>query len=159
MPGLPTFLAQLAERGGRGAVVSAGFRAAIDEFWRREALPVLDVFASDLVSSEREEPPHRIRFNRAFGDCPRCGPGGCKAAVLRALRLPGDTILVFGDGAADLCMAREAHLTFARGHLAERCAAEGLPWRPLADYGTVWDRVDEWLSRPSERDAGRPTGF
>ena len=56
-------------------------------------------------------------------------------------------MLVFGDGASDLCPAREADLTFARGHLAERCAAEGLEWRPLADFTTVWSDVDAWTAR------------
>ncbi len=69
------------------------------------------------------------------------------------MRRPGDIVLVFGDGASDLCPAREAGLTFARSHLAERCAAEGLPWRPLPDFTRVWADVDEWLARRSA--AGR----
>ncbi len=160
LPGLPAFLAALRERGGRGAVVSAGFRAVIDEFWRRETLPVIDVFASDLISLGRQgAAPHEIAFSDAFGDCPRCGPAACKAAVLRALRRPGDTVLVFGDGAADLCMAREADLTFARGHLAERCAAEGLAWRPLPDFLAVWSQVDAWLAGRDEGEAIPSAGF
>ena len=55
-------------------------------------------------------------------------------------------MLVFGDGVSDLCPAREADLTFARGHLAERCAAEGLEWRPLTDFAGVWTEVDAWLA-------------
>jgi 2-hydroxy-3-keto-5-methylthiopentenyl-1-phosphate phosphatase len=56
-------------------------------------------------------------------------------------------VLVFGDGASDVCPAREADLTFARGHLAERCADEGLEWRPLADFASVWSEVDAWTAR------------
>jgi 2-hydroxy-3-keto-5-methylthiopentenyl-1-phosphate phosphatase len=63
------------------------------------------------------------------------------------LRRPGELVVAFGDGASDLCPAREADLTFARGHLAERCAAEGLEWRELNDFGTVLAQVDEWLAR------------
>src|SRR5665647_1323627 len=70
------------------------------------------------------EPPYRVAFNDALGDCAVCGPASCKAAVLRTLRRPGDLVLVFGDGASDLCPAREADLTFARDHLAERCAVQ-----------------------------------
>ena len=58
-------------------------------------------------------------------------PLSARRRLLRALRRPGDVVVVFGDGDSDLCPAREADLTFARGWLAERCAAEGLPWRPL----------------------------
>ena len=62
--------------------------------------------------------------------------------MLRELRRPGDTVWVFGDGASDLCPAREADLVFARDHLAERCAAEGLPWRPL-DFAVARDALAE----------------
>lgn len=146
-PGLAAFLVALAERGGRAAIVSAGLREAIEGFWRRESLPALDLYASELIGDGPDGgPPYRLGFNDALGDCPRCGAASCKAAVLRALRRPGDVVIVFGDGASDLCPAREADLTFARDHLAERCAAEGLEWRPLDDFGAVLDEVDEWLA-------------
>jgi HAD superfamily phosphoserine phosphatase-like hydrolase len=145
-PGLAAFFAALEERGGRAAVVSAGLREAIEGFWRRESLPQLELFASELVGGgPGGGPPYRLAFSEALGDCPRCGPRSCKSAVLRALRRPGDLVIVFGDGASDLCPAREADLTFARGHLAERCAAEGLAWRPLGDFAAVMDEIDQWL--------------
>jgi 2-hydroxy-3-keto-5-methylthiopentenyl-1-phosphate phosphatase len=152
-PGLAEFFAALAERGGRAAIVSAGFREAIEGFWRRERLPPVDIYASELVGDgPGGEPPYRVAFSDALGDCDVCGPASCKAAVLRTLRRPGDVVLMFGDGASDLCPAREADLTFARSHLAERCAAEGLPWRPLPEFTRVWAEVDEWLrSRPPQR--------
>ncbi len=62
-------------------------------------------------------------------------------------------MLVFGDGPSDLCPAREADIVFARDHLAERCAAEGLEWRELTDFGAVLAEVDEWLAR---READEP---
>ena len=150
VPGLAAFLSALAERGGRAAIVSAGFREAIESFWRRENLTPLDIYAGELVAGgPNDGPPLSIAFNAAFGDCPRCGPALCKAAVLRALRRSDDVVLVFGDGAGDLCMAREADLTFARGFLARRCEAEGLEWRPLPDYEAVWTQVDTWLEQRS----------
>ncbi len=148
VPGLAAFFSALAERGGYAAIVSAGFREAIESFWRRENLTPLDIYAGELVAGGPDDgPPFGIAFNAAFGDCPRCGPALCKAAVLRALRRPDDVVLVFGDGAGDLCMAREADLTFARGFLAGRCEAEGLAWRPLPDYEAVWPQVDTWLEQ------------
>ncbi len=146
VPGLAAFFSALAERGGHAAIVSAGFREAIESFWHREKLAPLDTYAGELVAGgPNDGPPLGIAFNAAFGDCPRCGPASCKAAVLRALRRPADVVLVFGDGAGDLCMAREADLTFARGFLARRCEAEGLQWRQLPDYEAVWAQVDTWL--------------
>lgn len=139
-PGLADFIAAVRGGGGRAAVVSAGFREVIEAVWRRHGLPAVELVASELVSRRDDAalggraddgPPYRVAFSPRLGDCPRCGPGACKAAVLRELRRPGDTVWVFGDGASDLCPAREADLVFARGHLADLCAAEGLPWRPL----------------------------
>jgi 2-hydroxy-3-keto-5-methylthiopentenyl-1-phosphate phosphatase len=131
-PGLADFLAAVQDGGGRAAVVSAGFAEVVATFWRRHELPPVDLAASGLAGDgPGGGPPYRVLYSPRLGDCPRCGPGACKAAVLRELRRPGDRVWVFGDGASDLCPAREADLVFARGHLAERCAAEGLPWRPL----------------------------
>jgi HAD superfamily phosphoserine phosphatase-like hydrolase len=131
-PGLAEFLHALAAGGGHSVVASAGFREAIEAFWAREGLPAVELYASELVSDGPDHTgPYHIGFNPALGDCPRCGEASCKGGLLRAIRRPGDVVLVFGDGDSDLCPAREAHLTFARGWLAECCAAEGLPWRPL----------------------------
>jgi len=147
MPGLRDFFTELRLREGHSAIVSAGFREVIEALWRREALPPMQLFASELVGEGPDDgPPYRLEFSDALGDCPRCGPASCKAALLRTLRRPGDVVLVFGDGPSDLCPAREADITFARGHLAERCAAEGLEWRALSDFGVVMAEVDAWLA-------------
>jgi len=155
-PGLGEFLAAVHAGGGRTVVVSAGFREVIGAVWLRHGLPAVELVASELVGREPDSdcgdrmggpqrnagPPYRVAYSPRLGDCPRCGPGSCKAAVLRALRRAGDTVWVFGDGASDLCPAREADLVFARGHLAELCAAEGLPWRPL-DFVAALANLDE----------------
>ena len=147
-PGLAAFLAELEARRERAVIVSAGLQEAIAAVWSREKLPPVELHASELVGGGPEGgPPYRLAFSDVLGDCPRCGPRACKGAALRSLRRPGETVLVFGDGASDLCPAREADLTFARSHLAERCAAEGLDWRPLADFATVWAAVDAWAAR------------
>lgn len=147
MPGLREFITRLLERGGEAAIVSAGIREAIEAFWERLDLPPVRLFASELVGEGPDDgPPYHLEFSDALGDCPRCGPDCCKAAILHRLRRPGDVVLVFGDGPSDLCPAREADLVFARGHLAERCGQEGLDWRPLTDFGLVLDEVDAWLA-------------
>jgi len=148
MPGLHDFFIALRARGGESAIVSAGIREAIEAFWEREQLPPVELFASELVGEGPDGgPPYHLEFSDALSDCPRCGPKSCKAGVLHRLRRSGDVVLVFGDGPSDLCPAREADLVFARGHLAERCAQEGLEWRPLSDFGAVLGEVDEWLAR------------
>jgi HAD superfamily phosphoserine phosphatase-like hydrolase len=147
MPGLHDFFAGLQARGGEAAIVSAGIREAIEAFWQRLELPPIELFASELVGEGPEDgPPYHLEFSDALGDCPRCGPKSCKAAILRRLRRPGDVVLVFGDGPSDVCPAREADLVFARGHLAERCEQEEIEWRPLTDFGAVLGEVDAWLA-------------
>jgi HAD superfamily phosphoserine phosphatase-like hydrolase len=147
MPGLRDFLTQLRARGGEAAIVSAGIREAIEAFWARNDLPDAELFASELVGGGADGgPPYHLAFSAALGDCPRCGPKSCKAAIVHRLRRPGDVVLVFGDGPSDLCPAREADLVFARAHLAERCEQEGIEWRPLTDFARVLDDVDAWLA-------------
>jgi hypothetical protein len=122
-----------AVQGGAAAPSSsAPAFAMIEEFWDRHGLPEVELVASELDGSGPSGgPPYRVAYSPRLGDCPRCGPGGCKAAVLRELHRADDVVWVFGDGASDLCPAREADLVFARGHLAELCTAASLPWRPL----------------------------
>jgi 2-hydroxy-3-keto-5-methylthiopentenyl-1-phosphate phosphatase len=130
-PGFSDFLRALCTAGARTAIVSAGFREAIDEVWRRNDLPPVEMFASRL---EGELPPYRLALDPALGDCPICGPSACKGALARSLRRPGDVLAVFGDAHSDLCMAREADMIFARSTLEGLCEREGLPYHPLADY-------------------------
>jgi 2-hydroxy-3-keto-5-methylthiopentenyl-1-phosphate phosphatase len=130
-PGFGAFLRTLHASGARTAVVSAGFREAIEAVWRRNSLPEVRLFASELAG---ERQPYRLVLDPALGDCPVCGPGACKGALARALRQPGDVLAVFGDAHSDLCMAREADVIFARGILADLCQRENLPFRSLSDY-------------------------
>jgi 2-hydroxy-3-keto-5-methylthiopentenyl-1-phosphate phosphatase len=133
-PGFDEFLRALYEAGTRTAIVSAGFREAIEAVWRRNALPPVELFASELTG---ERPPFRVAYNPALGDCPVCGTGSCKGALARSLRRPGDVLAVFGDAHSDLCMAREADVVFARGTLMQLCEREGLAFHELRDYRTV----------------------
>jgi HAD superfamily phosphoserine phosphatase-like hydrolase len=141
--GFPTFLRELAHGGARVAVVSTGFREAIETVWRQHSLPPVQLFASEL---DGDGPPYELHLNEALGDCPICGPGACKGALVRALRRPGDVVAVFGDSHADLCMAREADAVFARGTLARLCKGANLPWQLLTDYGAALKRLRELLA-------------
>jgi HAD superfamily phosphoserine phosphatase-like hydrolase len=134
-PGFAQFLEALVAGGARVAVVSAGFREAIEQLWRREKLPSVEIFASEIVPRDGVAgPPWKVVFDQRLGDCPTCGPRACKTGVLRRLRKPGDTVAAFGDGLSDLCLAREADIVFARGMLAELCEREGIAYHRLSDY-------------------------
>ena len=146
-PGFAEFLTGLVAGGARVAVVSAGFREAIEAVWRREALPPVELFASAIVPRDGVAgPPWTVRFDPRLGDCPTCGPDACKGGVLRRLRRPGDTVAVFGDGVADLCLAREADVVFARGRLPELCEREGIAYHRLSDYRPALLRLTDLMT-------------
>lgn len=141
--GFTCFLRWLTAWGARVAVVSLGYREGIEAVWRRRALPPVELFASEL-----REGTAGLEFvvDAAFGDCECCGPRACKAPIVRRLRRRGERLVVFGDGVADVCMAREADLVFARGSLARLVAAEGLPWLPLRDFGGARRSLAAWFT-------------
>jgi 2-hydroxy-3-keto-5-methylthiopentenyl-1-phosphate phosphatase len=146
--GVRELLTEVAARIGRSVVVSAGFREAIEAVWRRDGLPPVDVYASELTGSGRRGgPPYRVTFSGAFGDCPSCGPGGCKGALVGALREVGEAVAVFGDGLSDLCPARLADVVFAKGKLARLCAAEGIDHHPLDDFDRARRTLSAWLDQ------------
>jgi 2-hydroxy-3-keto-5-methylthiopentenyl-1-phosphate phosphatase len=148
-PGFAEFLETLVGRGARVAVVSAGYREAIEELWRREGLPPVELAATTIVPRDGPDgPPWTLRFDPRFGDCPTCGPGGCKAGALRRLRRAGDAVAVFGDGVSDLCLAREADIVFARGILCELCDREAIAYHRLSDYRLALAQLTEWTTPP-----------
>jgi HAD superfamily phosphoserine phosphatase-like hydrolase len=131
-PGFREFLTGLLDGRARAVVISAGFRAGIEAVWRREGLPTIPVCAASLDAGEAGG--LEMVLDERFGDCPVCGPGHCKAAVVSALRRRGDVVVAFGDGVRDLCMARAADHVFARAALARLCEREGVPWTPLERF-------------------------
>ena len=141
-PGLAGFVARVVSGGGEVAVVSAGICEAIEAVLRAGGVPAVPVYAGRLTG----DAAHGYSFSLdGFGDCPLCGPGFCKGPVVRRLRRPGHAVVAFGDGARDLCMAREADLTFARGELLGLCRRDGLPVRELTDFDVAGAELEAWL--------------
>ena len=148
-PGFAHFLESLVAGGARVAVVSNGYREAVEALWRRESLPPVELVASEIVSADgRAGPPWTLRYDARLGDCPACGPGGCKGGALRALARVADAVAVFGDGVADLCLAREADIVFARGILCELCDREGIAYHHLSGYRRALAQLIEWTTPP-----------
>jgi HAD superfamily phosphoserine phosphatase-like hydrolase len=145
-PGFGSFLRWLAAGGSRTAVISLGLTEGIAMVWQRESLPPVRVYGSELRSTGTNL---EIEVSDALGDCPTCGRGACKGQIVRNLRHAGDLVVACGDGTADICMAREANLTFARGSLAAACEREHLNWQPLSDFNNVRAALSTWLAAHS----------
>lgn len=139
--GFREFLERLLDGGGRAAIVSVGFREGIAAVWRRERLAGVPLYAGELLGDPQTG--FRLDLHELYGDCRVCGPGRCKGGAVDRLRRDGDTVLAFGDGARDLCLARAADVVFARATLARLCEREGIAWRPLEDFGGARRLLDE----------------
>jgi len=134
-PGFGRFLRELVEGGARVAVVSAGFRAAISAVWRREGLPPVELYASELTGDHLAG--YGVAFDPLARPCERCSH--CKGHILRHIRGDARRVVVFGDGEADLCLAREADAVFARRRLAELCERHAIEHTRFEDYSAVLD--------------------
>ena len=147
--GFAEFLRRLVAGGGRGVVISAGFREGIERAWRREGLADVELFAGELLADPLNG--HRLDLHPAFGDCDVCGPRVCKGPIVDGLRRPGDVLAAFGDGQRDLCMARRADLVFARSGLARSCEREGIAYVPLEDFTTALSAMTDLLGGTLQR--------
>ena len=67
--------------------------------------------------------------------CDRCL--NCKGAHARRFRSQGRKVVLIGNGASDLCAAREADRIYARDHLARLCAEEGIPFIPWQTFREI----------------------
>ena len=68
------------------------------------------------------------------GSCERCL--SCKGVQVRRARAEGFRVAICGNGASDLCGAREADLVLARDILRAHCEREGIehvPWEALRE--------------------------
>jgi len=137
--GFGELLHSLLRCGVRVAIVSAGFREAIAAVWRREHLPPVEVYASQLTGDHVSG--YQVAFDPLARPCGRCHH--CKGHVLRSIRGDAERVVVFGDGDADLCLAREADAVFARRRLAELCERHDVEHRRFEDFETVLEMMTE----------------
>ncbi len=67
--------------------------------------------------------------------CERCL--NCKGAHARRFRSQGRKVGLIGNGASDLCAAREVDVVFARDHLARLCRKERIPFYPWDHFRDI----------------------
>jgi 2-hydroxy-3-keto-5-methylthiopentenyl-1-phosphate phosphatase len=72
------------------------------------------------------------------GPHPTCvGCGTCKKLAVERARAASGAVAFVGDGVSDRFGARYADLTFAKGHLAQHCRREAIPFAPFEDFDDV----------------------
>ncbi len=131
----PAFVSAVRGRGAEVEVVSDGLGFYIVP--ALDALGVADVpVATNRI--ELDVSPPDVSFPFGHPRCFVCGT--CKRERVRGHQAAGSFVVYIGDGVSDRYAAAYADLTFAKGELAELCAAEGwphLPWERFADV-TAW---------------------
>ena len=116
-------------------IVSDGLDYVIRRVLRNHGLGDLPVYANRLETAG--EDGYALSFPHARADCPTAS-GTCKCALLRRLRRPGSEAVLVGDGASDVCAAREAaDSVFAKAGLLDHCREHGLPHRAYRDFDDV----------------------
>jgi len=76
-----------------------------------------------------------LSFPYSSEACPDCA--NCKLLHLTRLRPHFRRVIYIGDGHSDRCPARHATTVFAKSHLAQILAAEGVPYREFENLSQV----------------------
>lgn len=145
----PAFVDLCRERGADLAVLSDGLDLYVNRMLGRlglrtcpqpEKLPPLSQGLATYANHAEWTPEGvRVSFPCATRECDACG--NCKSAWLRALRPGHRRVIYLGDGYSDMCVARRVEVRFAKGHLAEFCEEQGLPYYPLRSFAEVVEAV------------------
>jgi 2,3-diketo-5-methylthio-1-phosphopentane phosphatase len=130
-PGFAAMASRCTEAGHQVRVVSEGLDAYILPILGLLGVSWLELSCNRLVqgpAGPRVKPPLHAE------PCERCL--NCKGVHVRRAHAQGRRVVMVGNGASDLCAAREADRVFARDTLAELCQAERIPFSP-------WESFDE----------------
>lgn len=119
-------------------LVSDGFGFYIAPLLRAHGIDGVDVITNTWRRDGEGVPG--LAFTNGHPECIGCGT--CKLrAVVKARDALGPVAFI-GDGASDRFGALYADIVFAKGHLAETCEREGVPFVPW----TSFDEVRETLA-------------
>lgn len=144
-PGLPALLRLCDVHDARVLVLSEGLDLYVHPILRHAGLSDLPVTCNRAVYRDGT---YDILPAADATPCERCL--NCKGAHVRRAQAAGFRVASVGNGASDLCAAREADLVFARDTLLRYCREEGIAhtaWTELDDVTEglrrVWERSDQ----------------
>ncbi|MBM4319001.1 MAG: HAD-IB family phosphatase [Deltaproteobacteria bacterium] len=140
-PGAAELLAWCRREGLMLRIASEGLDVYLQPALAAAGLGDVEVSCNRLVVEQG-----RCRVVPADGaePCGRCL--SCKGSIVRRAHAEGLRVAIVGDGASDLCAARQAELVLARGSLQAHCRREGipfLPWETLEEVGALLRRYLE----------------
>lgn len=134
-PGFAEFVAWCEAFGFPISIVSDGVDRFIDRILTRAGLDRVTATANRL---EGEAGAWRLELPWRERDC-AAGSGVCKCAVSAA----GEArpMVYVGDGRSDFCVSARADIVFAKGALADHCAAHGRSYYPFDTFHDVRRRL------------------
>jgi 2,3-diketo-5-methylthio-1-phosphopentane phosphatase len=133
-PTFGAFAAWAADEGLPLTIVSDGFGLHIRPILEAAGLGHLSVSTNDWRDG-------RLSIGAPHPICVGCGT--CKKQAVERARAEHGTVAFVGDGVSDRFGARYADLTFAKGHLAEHCREEGIPFVRYDDFDDVRTAIQD----------------
>jgi len=129
-PDFPDFVDHVIGLGASIEVVSDGIEQGIARILSRNYVTLLPILANRLRQVDQNS--WRIDFPYSSDAC-RAASGNCKCkSTPRHKR-----VLVIGDGKSDMCVASTADFVFAKGSLADYCAANHIPHARFDTFAEV----------------------
>ncbi|MBS0334627.1 MAG: MtnX-like HAD-IB family phosphatase [Proteobacteria bacterium] len=137
-PGFAEFVAWCEAHGFPVGIVSDGVDRFIDRILTRHGLDRVSATANRLAGAPGA---WRLELPWREAGC-AAGSGVCKCAVSArdAAAGAGPTVYI-GDGRSDFCVSGRADILFAKGALADHCAAQGRSYFPFDTFHDVRRRL------------------
>jgi 2,3-diketo-5-methylthio-1-phosphopentane phosphatase len=131
-PGLESLLSWCEDQGLEVHVASEGLDVYIEPVLDAAGVGGLSLFCN---RAQWDGTGYRVTPDPRARSCQRCL--SCKGALVRRLRATGRSVVLVGNGASDLCGAREADRVWARDTLAEHCGREAIAYRSWTTLAEV----------------------
>lgn len=139
-PALPALLAWIEQKGWQFAILSDGLEWAIAYMLRRAGIDGITIYANRMHFT-----PEGLRLEYPWRNALTPMRGVCKATIIQRYQSQGYRVILVGDGVSDVEAARYADIVYARAHLWEYCAREGIG---ATRFERLGDLLQQWQSDP-----------
>lgn len=121
-------------------IISDGFDYFIEYILKKENISI-PFFANKLdFSKENGFLKFKLLFPSANKSC-HLNLGSCKCAKVKNLITKDEKFLFAGDGLSDRCIARKAHLLFAKNSLKNHCIENCINFTEFNDFNDILNRL------------------